>query len=162
MFFYQFKKQLIDILASCFFYLLTISRIFKKKTPVAMTPTEATDIITFRAMKKSASEQSFPPSPPRSDKSDDEIEECIPLPPPSINPTKVLDIDIGTPDAHVPRDPRLIRLTGVHPFNVEAPLSALFDSGMFVSVFKYIYSYIYVLALAYFVSNTSGTLYRFP
>ena len=27
------------------------------------------------------------------------------------------------------RDPRLIRLTGIHPFNVEAPLSALYDEG---------------------------------
>lgn len=74
--------------------------------------------------------QYLPPSPPRSDKSDDEIEVSIPLPPLSINPTKVLTIDIGTPDAHVPRDPRLIRLTGVHPLNAETPLSVLFDSGM--------------------------------
>jgi nitrate reductase (NAD(P)H) len=37
--------------------------------------------------------------------------------------------DLKTPDAHVERDPRLIRLTGVHPFNVEAPLSDLYDEG---------------------------------
>ncbi|CAF4988767.1 unnamed protein product, partial [Rotaria sp. Silwood1] len=34
-----------------------------------------------------------------------------------------------TPDAHVHRDKRLIRLTGVHPFNAEPPLSTLYDSG---------------------------------
>jgi nitrate reductase (NAD(P)H) len=53
----------------------------------------------------------------------------IPLPPPSIKPTSVLEIDRDTPDHHVPRDPRLIRLTGVHPFNVEAPLTDLFNEG---------------------------------
>ena len=43
---------------------------------------------------------------------------------------EVLDIDKKTPDSHVPRDPRLIRLTGVHPFNVAPPLGALFKQGM--------------------------------
>jgi nitrate reductase (NAD(P)H) len=56
----------------------------------------------------------------------------IPLPPPSKIPTKVLDIDKDTPDRHVPRDPRLIRLTGVHPLNVEAPLTALYDEGIWI------------------------------
>jgi len=54
----------------------------------------------------------------------------IPLPPPSNRPTKVLDIDKDTPDRHVPRDPRLIRLTGVHPLNVEAPLTTLYNEGI--------------------------------
>jgi nitrate reductase (NAD(P)H) len=54
----------------------------------------------------------------------------IPLPPPSTNPTEILAQDKGTPDNHVPRDPRLIRLTGVHPFNVEPPLTSLFNEGM--------------------------------
>lgn len=54
----------------------------------------------------------------------------IPLPPPSKNPVDILDVDKGTPDNHVPRDPRLIRLTGVHPFNVEPPLTALYKEGM--------------------------------
>ncbi|KAH8698429.1 nitrate reductase [Talaromyces proteolyticus] len=53
----------------------------------------------------------------------------IPLPPPSKTPTEVLKIDRDTPDHHVPRDPRLIRLTGVHPFNVEPPLTTLFNEG---------------------------------
>jgi nitrate reductase (NAD(P)H) len=54
----------------------------------------------------------------------------IPLPPPSKNPVDILDVDKGTPDDHVPRDPRLIRLTGVHPFNVEPPLTALYKEGI--------------------------------
>jgi nitrate reductase (NAD(P)H) len=53
----------------------------------------------------------------------------IPLPPPSTAPTEIMKLDKDTPDHHVPRDPRLIRLTGVHPFNVEAPLTALFNEG---------------------------------
>ncbi|KAL1883446.1 hypothetical protein Plec18167_002450 [Paecilomyces lecythidis] len=57
----------------------------------------------------------------------------IPLPPPSKKPTEVLSIDKDTPDGHVPRDPRLIRLTGVHPFNVEPPLTDLFNDGFLTS-----------------------------
>lgn len=37
--------------------------------------------------------------------------------------------DKKTPDAWVKRHPHLIRLTGKHPFNVEAPLPELFDYG---------------------------------
>lgn len=33
--------------------------------------------------------------------------------------------DVGTPDEWVPRDGRLVRLTGRHPFNVEPPMSEL-------------------------------------
>ncbi|KAJ5752889.1 Eukaryotic molybdopterin oxidoreductase [Penicillium odoratum] len=57
----------------------------------------------------------------------------IPFPPPSVNPTEILEVDKGTPDSHVPRDPRLIRLTGVHPFNVEPPLTALYKEGFLTS-----------------------------
>lgn len=89
----------------------------------------ATTIVTTVDITTNTEKRRLPPSPPHSDKSDDEAEVAIPLPPPSVRPTKILAIDVGTPDAHVPRDPRLIRLTGVHPFNVEAPLSVLFDSG---------------------------------
>lgn len=91
----------------------------------------------------------LPPSPPRSDKGDDEFEVSIPLPPPSVKPTKVLAIDIGTPDAHVPRDPRLIRLTGAHPLNVEAPLSVLYDSGM---------SHFFVILVAPFCSKVEFSI----
>jgi nitrate reductase (NAD(P)H) len=55
------------------------------------------------------------------------------LPPPSII-QGVLPEDLDTPDSHVPRDPRLIRLTGVHPFNVEPPLSDLYNEGFLTSV----------------------------
>lgn len=54
----------------------------------------------------------------------------IPLPPPSKSLVDILDVDKGTPDYHVHRDPRLIRLTGIHPFNVEPPLTALYDEGI--------------------------------
>ena len=80
----------------------------------------------------------LPPTPPATDDnvSDKSIEgetSDIPLPPPTSIPTNVLDIDKSTPDSLVPRDPRLIRLTGVHPLNVEAPLSALYDEGFLTS-----------------------------
>ncbi|KAJ7892818.1 hypothetical protein B0H14DRAFT_3105104 [Mycena olivaceomarginata] len=51
------------------------------------------------------------------------------LPPLSNAPVQVLEIDQKTPDAHVFRDPRMIRLTGAHPFNAEAPLTALLGEG---------------------------------
>jgi len=37
--------------------------------------------------------------------------------------------DVDTPDYWVPRDPKLIRLTGRHPFNCEPPLHSLYDQG---------------------------------
>lgn len=80
----------------------------------------------------------LPPTPPATDDSASEKsvegnDSDIPLPPPTSIPTEVLEIDRDTPDCLVPRDPRLIRLTGVHPFNVEPPLSALFDQGFLTS-----------------------------
>lgn len=81
----------------------------------------------------------LPPTPPESDDSGSNTSTTpdtidIPLPPPSKVPElKVLDVDLKTPDAHVPRDSRLIRLTGVHPFNVEAPLTDLFNEGFLTS-----------------------------
>ncbi|EIW84615.1 nitrate reductase NiaD [Coniophora puteana RWD-64-598 SS2] len=77
----------------------------------------------------------LPPTPPPTDasstfdSSSSEHDDAFPLPPPSSLPTQVLDIDKATPDAHVPRDPRMVRLTGVHPFNAEAPLDLLFRGG---------------------------------
>ncbi|CDK24718.1 unnamed protein product [Kuraishia capsulata CBS 1993] len=47
--------------------------------------------------------------------------------------TKVLDIDLKTKDNHVARDPRMLRLTGGHPFNSEPPLSLLYKSGFLTS-----------------------------
>ncbi|KAJ2904367.1 hypothetical protein MKZ38_008152 [Zalerion maritima] len=52
-----------------------------------------------------------------------------PLAPKSRASNKVLTQDADTPDAHVVRDSRLIRLTGIHPFNTEAPLSDLYNEG---------------------------------
>jgi nitrate reductase (NAD(P)H) len=37
--------------------------------------------------------------------------------------------DKDTPDEWIPRHKDLVRLTGRHPFNCEAPLTALFDKG---------------------------------
>ncbi|KAI2628951.1 nitrate reductase [Xylaria nigripes] len=92
--------------------------------------------------------QSFPPSPPNTDEeSVDWISKTgnntssypckpncqdiplYPLPPERRSNNTVLAEDLKTPDNHVVRDSRLIRLTGIHPFNVEAPLNALYDEG---------------------------------
>ncbi|KAK3398690.1 nitrate reductase [Sordaria brevicollis] len=54
---------------------------------------------------------------------------AYPLPPPSNPLREILPIDLKTPDRLIPRDSRLIRLTGTHPFNVEPPLSTLFEHG---------------------------------
>jgi nitrate reductase (NAD(P)H) len=89
----------------------------------------------------------FPPTPPKSEYGNDGSDESSSdsrrtstttapryiLPPPSNPPKDILKEDLKTPDNHVPRDPRLIRLTGIHPFNVEAPLSALYDEGFLTS-----------------------------
>lgn len=53
----------------------------------------------------------------------------FPLPPICRPDNAVLAEDLKTPDHHVVRDPRLIRLTGAHPFNVEPPLGDLYDDG---------------------------------
>ncbi|KAG6005867.1 hypothetical protein E4U21_007575 [Claviceps maximensis] len=45
----------------------------------------------------------------------------------------VLEEDLKTPDRHVERDSRLIRLTGTHPFNCEPPLTDLFNEGFVTS-----------------------------
>ncbi|KAK3079625.1 hypothetical protein LTS18_004391, partial [Coniosporium uncinatum] len=76
----------------------------------------------------------LPPTPPETDDGEGQSDPAaFPMPPPTTIPTQTLDIDKKTPDAHVPRDPRLIRLTGVHPFNVEAPLSDLYNEGFLTS-----------------------------
>ncbi|OAQ99488.1 hypothetical protein LLEC1_08026, partial [Akanthomyces lecanii] len=97
----------------------------------------------------------FPPSPPRTvgnshagtDDEQEEEDNTPPTPPeerldqllksytlpPQSTPTQVLAEDLKTPDHRVNRDPRLIRLTGVHPFNVEPPLTELYDEGFLTS-----------------------------
>jgi nitrate reductase (NAD(P)H) len=37
--------------------------------------------------------------------------------------------DADTPDAWIPRDPRILRLTGRHPLNCEPPMDALMAHG---------------------------------
>ncbi|KAL7802176.1 nitrate reductase [Trichoderma aethiopicum] len=52
------------------------------------------------------------------------------LPPiPKTEQIQPLASDAQTPDNWIARDSRMIRLTGKHPCNVEAPLSVLFKSG---------------------------------
>ncbi|KAF7529411.1 hypothetical protein G7054_g9893 [Neopestalotiopsis clavispora] len=107
---------------------------------------------TTPKLASSAFSAHFPPSPPdsasntRAPSSDagsshpDDVKEnttavssSYPLPPPSRKDIQVLPQDLKTPDNHVERDARLIRLTGVHPFNVEAPLSDLYNDGFLTS-----------------------------
>lgn len=47
---------------------------------------------------------------------------------PGTNLTAILLEDEKSADAWVPRDPKMIRLTGRHPFNSEPPPSDLMDS----------------------------------
>ena len=83
----------------------------------------------------------LPPTPPDSEQSDEDISRSSPairtpefcLPPETSEPTEILEADQKTPDRWLPRDSRLIRLTGVHPFNVEAPLTDLFNEGFLTS-----------------------------
>ncbi|KAF2279182.1 nitrate reductase [Westerdykella ornata] len=86
-------------------------------------------------MKPRDEPYALPPTPPETviDGDAEKDSPSYPLPPPTRIPPLVLDIDRVTPDSHVPRDPRLIRLTGVHPFNVEAPLTDLFNEGFLTS-----------------------------
>lgn len=58
----------------------------------------------------------------------------FPLPVRTEKPTEVLECDVQTADNHVPRDRRLIRLTGIHPFNSEPPLSDLYNSGFLTPI----------------------------
>lgn len=91
---------------------------------------------------------SVPPSPPSTAKHSEHSSEAGDVSPsaipktsllknyalPPINGVKsVLPEDLKTPDSHVPRDPRLIRLTGVHPFNCEPPLTDLYNEGFLTS-----------------------------
>lgn len=95
------------------------------------------------AERKRARSVDLPPTPPDSEHSDEErlelelsrtsSKEQYPLPPSTKQPTQILKEDAKTPDSWLPRDPRLIRLTGAHPFNVEAPLTDLFDEGFLTS-----------------------------
>jgi len=58
-----------------------------------------------------------------------EYDEAWPAVPATENVIKKLDVDSKTPDNWVERDERMIRLTGKHPLNVEAPLADLWNAG---------------------------------
>ncbi|KAF8967746.1 nitrate reductase [Flammula alnicola] len=60
-----------------------------------------------------------------------ELPEGLGLPSvPKEDACKVVDPqDVGTPDGWIPRDSRLVRLTGKHPFNSEAKLKDLYAQG---------------------------------
>jgi nitrate reductase (NAD(P)H) len=79
------------------------------------------------------SEASDESSTPSRRSSETLLQTRYPLPPPTKPPKEALKENIKTPDNHVPRDPRLIRLTGVYPINVEASLSALYNEGFLTS-----------------------------
>lgn len=99
------------------------------------TTTVDYDVTREEALQLRRVSADLPPTPPESEHSDngkpEPSEYC--LPPPSHEPTEVLEADKKTPDNWLPRDPRLIRLTGVHPFNVEGPLTDLFNEGFLTS-----------------------------
>ncbi|KAK4644379.1 hypothetical protein QC761_304260 [Podospora bellae-mahoneyi] len=91
--------------------------------------------------QQSSSSQSSPPTEDQPPLSDFEKALLHPQPtsapyplPPAPTPISVLPLDLKTPDSFVPRDPALIRLTGVHPFNVEAPLTPLYDQGFLTTL----------------------------
>jgi len=98
--------------------------------------TTTTDIATKEeALQLRRVTGDLPPTPPESihDGGEKPSTTDYPLPPPSSRPTEVLETDKKTPDNWLPRDPRLIRLTGAHPFNSEAPLSDLYNEGFLTS-----------------------------
>lgn len=104
-----------------------------------MATTTITTETKSENLQRHNSQGSLPPTPPESVYSDSDkalsknSQINFILPPDSAPPTEVLEVDKKTPDGWVPRDPRLIRLTGVHPFNVEAPLTALYNEGFLTS-----------------------------
>ncbi|CCX12219.1 Similar to Nitrate reductase [NADPH]; acc. no. P22945 [Pyronema omphalodes CBS 100304] len=83
-----------------------------KKTYIVAASPPSTEITP--AATRTPSTSSIPQSPvslveaeQSNEDEDDGI--SIPLPPTTIHPTKILDIDANTPDSHVARDPRMIR-----------------------------------------------------
>ncbi|CAK3810871.1 Nitrate reductase [NADPH] [Lecanosticta acicola] len=110
-----------------------------------MSLTMSLSTITHEDVKHLRRTSDLPLTPPDSDleRSDSENAERerpsgathvdFPLPPSTTIPTNILEPDQKTPDRWLARDPRLIRLTGAHPFNVEAPLSDLYNEGFLTS-----------------------------
>ncbi|OTA69063.1 nitrate reductase [Hypoxylon sp. EC38] len=96
---------------------------------VRYPPTPPATEISSRRESSTSNDLNTPRPTCSVDESNAGSSRVYPLPPKSKPDNKVLAEDLKTPDNHVIRDPRLIRLTGVHPFNVEAPLSELFNEG---------------------------------
>ncbi|KAG1730636.1 hypothetical protein EDD22DRAFT_982614 [Suillus occidentalis] len=67
----------------------------------------------------------FPASLSQPERNGPQLPQCLPQLPNNVTPKE----DLETPDKWVNRNPELVRLTGKHPFNSEARLSALFESG---------------------------------
>lgn len=117
----------------------------------AMTANDITPSMPEPLQQHITQKLGLPPSPPGTDKDPGSRTESVadfqigessliteehhqihrpyPLPPESRPSQRVLPEDLKTPDKHVARDPRLLRLTGVHPFNVEPPLTDLWNEG---------------------------------
>ena len=111
---------------------LSVPQNFCKNRIFEMSTVQATEEERVHLRRVSAD---FPPTPPDSE-SDTESKTAstdFALPPPSHPPTEIDPLDHKTPDGWLPRDSRLIRLTGAHPFNSEAPLTALYDEGWLTS-----------------------------
>lgn len=98
-------------------------------TDFSSSSDNTTDSSDNASSTRSSTNNICPPSPITSKSSLPFTSKSYPLPPPSTILAEVLPIDLKTPDYLIPRDPRLIRLTGAHPFNVEPPLSTLFEHG---------------------------------
>ncbi|KAG2142479.1 hypothetical protein DEU56DRAFT_972043 [Suillus clintonianus] len=73
----------------------------------------------------------FPASLDRPERNGPQLPQSLPQLPNNATPTEVAEQDLETPDKWVNRNPELVRLTGKHPFNSEARLGALFESGFF-------------------------------
>lgn len=74
---------------------------------------------------------SWPPSLEGVNRQCPQLPAAFPQLPVNETPTDVTEIDMQTPDKWVKRNSDFIRLTGKHPFNVEAPLQMLMNAGFF-------------------------------
>lgn len=103
----------------------------KPAPDIRLPPSPPETIKESSVSSKANSESDFTEttSPDQSTNTDPKPKPKYALPPRPREKQTVQEQDLKTPDKHVERDPRLIRLTGVHPFNVEAPLTDLWNEG---------------------------------
>ncbi|KFA74390.1 hypothetical protein S40288_03965 [Stachybotrys chartarum IBT 40288] len=96
------------------------------------SPSEHGDVFSPDSPRSDASRATTPDldkqQPAAFDHRPDYDESLLPVVPQG-EPTQPLSLDAGNPDHWVARDERMVRLTGKHPYNVEAPLSTLFSKG---------------------------------